>query len=368
LLTACLDALFQSRFLDFEVIVVDDASTDNSLDTVRSYNVQIIDMPYRSGPAAARNSGSNVAQGDYLVFIDADVMVHTDTLTSLLGTFTADATVDAVFGSYDAYPSAPNFISHYKNLFHHYVHQNSHEQASTFWSGCGAVKRTVFAEVRGFDPSFKRPTVEDIELGNRLYKSGYRIVLNKAVQVTHAKSWSFTEMIKSDIWDRAIPWTRLILRQRSLPDDLNLTWSQRLSAILACALFAVLSLGALQHPSLIVIPLLVFVLILTIDYWSARSRIPDAARWIGVVFMISILGIAGFMLQELAFVSALLMAGVVALNTGLYRFFLREREPLFAVAILPLHLFYYVYSGIAFLLEAALYLLRQKYFCKPDSP
>ncbi len=50
----------------------------------------------------------------------------------------------AVFGSYDDEPAAPNFLSQYKNLFHHFVHQQGSAEASTFWSGCGAILWPTF--------------------------------------------------------------------------------------------------------------------------------------------------------------------------------------------------------------------------------
>jgi glycosyltransferase involved in cell wall biosynthesis len=359
-LADCLDRLLQSEYRDFEAIVVDDGSTDDGNNVARAHGVQLICMPGRSGPAAARNAGADVARGDYLVFIDADVLVHADTLGGLARTFSEDETVDAVFGSYDTSPSAPNFISHYKNLFHHYVHQMSHEQASTFWSGCGAVKRASFIEVGGFDTSFKRPTVEDIELGMRLRRTGHQIVLNKQVQVTHAKRWSLMGMIASDIRDRAIPWTHLILREKSLPDDLNLTWVQRISAAVAYALFTVLTVGAVHHPALLIIPLLFVVLILAVDYWSAKTRIPTAARWAGAVVMLAALAAAGLLLHELTLIALVLAVTLVALNSGFYGFFLRERNALFAVAIFPLHLLYFAYSGLGFAVGAIGYWLRTR--------
>ena len=267
--------------------------------------------------------------------------------------------MDAVFGSYDTNPTAPNFISHYKNLFHHYVHQASHEEASTFWSGCGAVKRSAFFDVGGFDSGFRRPTVEDIELGMRLRRAGHRIVLNKQLWVTHAKRWSLGGMIQSDIWDRAIPWTQLILREKSLPNDLNLTWPQRISAVLAFGLFAVLAMGALRYPLLLTVVFVVLALVIAIDYWSARGRVPTAARWAGVVVMLSCLGVAGFFVQELALISLLLAAGIVWLNAGFYGVFVRERKILFAVAIFPLHLLYYAYSGLALVVGLGCYLLQK---------
>lgn len=292
------------------------------------------------------------------MFLDADVFVRPDTLARLAGAF-ADPEVDAVFGSYDTTPAAPNFISHYKNLLHHYVHQTSHARASTFWSGCGAVKRSVFSAAGGFDPKFTRPMVEDIELGMRLHKANRQIALDKQVQVTHAKQWSLGGMIRSDICDRAIPWTQLILREKTLPNDLNLSWHQRLSAALACGLFAVLLAGSLQYPVLLVIPLLILALVLAIDRWSERERIPTAARWAGVFVMLSVLGVAGFFLHGLALVILALSLGIVCLNARFYAFFVRERNLLFALAIFPLHLVYYAYSVLSFASVVACHLIRK---------
>src|SRR5262245_59310516 len=112
--------------------------------------------------------------------------------------------------------------------------------ASTFWSGCGAIKRSVFLKSGGFDTRYDRPCIEDIELGARLYKAGHRIIINKGIQVTHLKRWNLWSMLKADVLDRGIPWTELILRERSLPNELNLKISQRLSAALAYGILGAL--------------------------------------------------------------------------------------------------------------------------------
>lgn len=82
-----------------------------------------------------------------------------------------DTQVDALIGSYDDDPKSPDFISQYRNLMHCSVHQTGRSEASTFWSGCGAIRREVFLESGGFDETYVRPAIEDIELGYRLTRS-----------------------------------------------------------------------------------------------------------------------------------------------------------------------------------------------------
>lgn len=141
----CLDALGFSDHAPGEVIVVDDGSQDGSpaLAASRGHRVLRTKVP-RSGPAAARNLGAEAAQGDVLFFIDADVAVTPSTMGLVAEAFDSDPELDALFGSYDDEPSEENFISQYKNLFNHYVHQHGSEEATTFWAACGAIRRSAF--------------------------------------------------------------------------------------------------------------------------------------------------------------------------------------------------------------------------------
>jgi GT2 family glycosyltransferase len=166
------------------------------------------------------------------LFVDADVAVHSDTLANVANTFARQPWIAATFGCYDDSPAATQFVSQYKNLFHHFVHQHGQEEGSTFWSACGAIRRDIFRTIGGFDEDY--PTIEDIELGYRLRAAGHSIVLDRAIQVTHLKRWTLRGMIESDLFDRGIPWTRLMLQERHVLNDLNLRTSQRVSALLAC--------------------------------------------------------------------------------------------------------------------------------------
>jgi len=298
-LSECLGTLQSRPFPGSEIIVVDDGSMEDPSSVAGKMGARFLRMSQNSGPAAARNHGARQARGEILFFVDADVLVSPKAIAQVVDVFKKNPDVAAVFGSYDASPRDGGVVSQYYNLRHHFVHQNGNTEASTFWAGCGAIRRSVFEAVSGFDEKrFPRSTIEDIELGYRVRKAGHRILLDKSLQATHLKRWTLGSLLRTDIFCRAVPWTRLILKSRNLPNDLNLKGGQRASAGLVVLALIFLPLGAIHL------------------YWLGLS----AAALLGVVF----------------------------LNRDLYAFFFRKRGLLFALACIPLHLLYYLYSVLSY--------------------
>jgi glycosyltransferase involved in cell wall biosynthesis len=298
-LAKCLDAIHRSSFREFEVIVVNDASTDESATIARTRGAHVVSLPVQSGPGAARNHGVRAARAPIVFFVDADVVIHPDAMARVVASLETQPDVAAVFGSYDDSPAATNFVSQYKNLYHHFTHQQGGEDAATFWAGCGAVRREVFIRSGGFDSiRYPRPSIEDIELGYRLRRMGYRIVLDKQLQGKHLKNWTLSSMLRADVLYRAIPWSQLILTSGGIVNDLNLKRSERVCA------------------ALVVI---------------ATTLLPLVPYFRGAALA--------------AFAS---MGVVVALNHKLYRFWLRRRGLWFACRALPLHCLYYLYSAMVF--------------------
>lgn len=306
-LADCLAALGRSSRTPNQVIVVDDGSTDDSLEIARAWGATLITSPLARprGAAWARNRGAEQANGEVLVFIDADVVVHADTLERMAIEFTREPTLSALFGSYDAEPHCTDIPSRFKNLLHHYVHQHGKRAASSFWTGCGAVKRAAFAALGGFDERYARPSIEDIELGVRLSQAGCEIRLCPEIQATHLKHWTLLNLWHTDIFARAVPWTRLVLREAHLPDDLNLGWRSRASAL--CSWAALLSAaGAALSP---------------LGSWASAYTGAGA--------------LAG-------------LAASTALNADLHRFFLRRGGVRLLVGAWLLHHAYLLYGSVVF--------------------
>jgi glycosyltransferase involved in cell wall biosynthesis len=297
----CLDALLASSYQSYEIIVVDDCSTDNSAEVCREKGMTVLTMERQSGPAAARNFGAQKAQGEILFFVDSDVVVRPDTLARAAEDFMKSPTIAAVFGSYDDDPAEKNFLSQYKNLQHHFVHQQSDEAAGTFWAGCGAIRREVFEALEGFDSeSYPKPSIEDIELGYRIRRNGHGILLDKKLQVKHLKQWTLWSWLRADIFYRAVPWSNLILESKGLVNDLNLQTSDRLSAGLVGLSTALLPVSLFRP------------------------------EWFGAIL--------------------LLLAIVVVLNSKFYGFFRKRKGLGFAILVFPSHLLYYFYSGLTFMI------------------
>ncbi len=304
-LRKCLEALEASDLprSRYELIVVDDASTDATSLVAAEYADTVVRLRGRPhGPAYARNRGFEASRGDLIVFIDSDTCVHKDALSRIVAWFSSEPEVSAVFGSYDADPPEPGLVSQYRNLLHHYIHHRNAGDAETFWAGCGAIRRSVFLQAEMFDEwHYSRPQIEDIELGRRLRSLGHRIVLDPKVQATHLKRWTLRNVLSTDFKNRGVPWMRLLLQEgpTQTAETLNIrTVEKWCTALVGAALAAALAAAVFRMPAL--------------------------------------LGASG-----------LALVTVLGLNYDLYRYLRQRRSLLFALAVIPLHLVYYVNNGLS---------------------
>jgi hypothetical protein len=404
-LAQCLDALRHGDIEPLETIVVDDGSRDATVEIATGFGAIVISTGSRMGPSYARNRGAEVAKGDILLFLDSDVCVKTDTLSKIALSFDADNELDAIMGSYDNTPASQDFISQYRNLMHAYIHQTGLELASTFWSGCGAIRHLTFLNLSGFNEGYGRPAVEDIELGYRLIKAGRKIVLDRTIQVTHLKRWTFWSLIKTDIQDRGIPWTELILRDRVMPNDLNLQLSQRVSVALVFLLVALSGIVAVLGGAYLLIPPFV-VVFLMLGYWwggdvqsnprprsayltlncmvafiailaywqkmyglvplvivspallalrhryNLKQHLRTPKRWLGILYICGLVAVAAHYLpaHHLILLCFALLTLIGLLNSQFYIFLAGNHGLAFMLAAIPFHLLYHFYNGLSFMI------------------
>ncbi|HBI15416.1 MAG TPA: glycosyl transferase [Desulfobulbaceae bacterium] len=307
-LQQCLESIACCSPPPLEVIVVLDGGTDQAAPETGLKNLRTVMLPETCGPSRARNIGALNASGDILLFVDSDVILPPDIITRINRGFTAAEPPDAVFGSYDDKPPAQDTVSQYKNLLNHYVHQTSNPNAFTFWTGCGAILRSRFLEAKGFCEDYRQPSIEDIELGYRLKKAGATILLDKTIQVTHLKHWSLSVLLRTDFFQRAIPWSQLIFRSGSMNNDMNINMTGRLSVLLSWLIVLMLCLAPVNF------------------YFAVGS----AFSFTLFLFM----------------------------NRDIFLFFSRKRGWWFMTRTIPLHFLYFLSSGLAFGMVLVQHLLR----------
>ena len=303
----CVNSVRQQSPAVNEIIIAGDGPNPAAATVAVRTGAHYLETARRGGPGAARNLGASAAASDLVWFIDADVTVPPGAARQVLDFFAGHPHA-ALFGSYDDTPSQPGLLSQYRNLLHHYTHQHGCPEAVTFWAGCGVFRRDRFLALGGFDPAFTHPSVEDIELGLRARRAGDAIRLDKTLLCTHHKTWRIAALIRDDITRRAAPWTRLLLRERRLPNDLNLGHGQRASVVLAGLL--PVAIAALAQ--------------------SAAAAI-------------TVLACA---------------TGLLALNADFYRFLAHRRGLWFTVRAIPCHWLYFICAGCGGLLGTAQFLIN----------
>lgn len=236
--------LLDAGFAADDIIVSDDASTDRTAQIASGLGVRVVSAPVNGGAAAARNAGTAATEADIILFVDADVVVYPDVRARVLATFQSSPGLDAVFGLYDDVPHCPGLVGRFRNMLHHHVHRNGPPRPHSFWTGCGAMRRSALESIGGFDPRLRM--MEDVELGMRLSAAGGQIMLDRQMRSWHLKCWPLRGMIRMDLHDRAIPWSRLLLFRSGMIDELNIDQRHRAAAVAVVLMLAGLLLALLD--------------------------------------------------------------------------------------------------------------------------
>ncbi|MDO8721500.1 MAG: glycosyltransferase [Syntrophales bacterium] len=199
-LPACLEALGDQSVArtDYEVIVVDDGSTDRTSETAKRSNVKYLFQP-NQGPAAARNRGAAEARGHLIFFTDSDCVPDHKWLEEMARPF-GDPEVAGVKGAYKTKQRelAARFAqAEFEDRYDLLRKSPAIDMVDTYSAAFG---KDVFSEIGGFDRSFPVANNEDTDLSYRLVAAGRKLVFNPEAFVYHTHPDTFVKYLEIKFW------------------------------------------------------------------------------------------------------------------------------------------------------------------------
>ena len=211
----CLEAAFSSEYDNFEVIVTDDCSTDNSAEIIKKFPCKFIFLDKHSGASRARNTGTKNSGGEILFFIDADCLLQKNTLASVNKAFLISENA-IIGGTYTAIPYDKDFFSTFQSIFINYS-ETKKEPPDYIPTHAMVIARDIFMKSGGFKENFL-PILEDVEFSHRLRKMGYKLTMNSEILVRHIFNFTLIKSLKN-AFRKSLYWTIYSLKNKDLLTD-----------------------------------------------------------------------------------------------------------------------------------------------------
>lgn len=194
-LDLCLSAIKKSTHKNYELIVVNDGSTDQTFAIARKFTNHIISFPRNKGKQTARKAGIAKSRGQIIVNIDSDVIIKPDSLQIISGYFHQHPNISAVTGLLEWDNPFPNFPTLYKNLYMNFYFSQLPRKITFLYGSIFAVKKASLKQL-----SFPRhlKNSEDSEIGQQLIKQAQEIHLIKSLKVIHIKTYTLKTLLIND--------------------------------------------------------------------------------------------------------------------------------------------------------------------------
>ena len=213
----CLAAAAASHHGNFEIIVVDDHSEDESIEVIQRHSCKLVRLDRHGGAARARNAGANHSRGQILFFTDADCLMQPDTLGLAAATLAHEGPDAIIGGTYTTAPYDRRFFSRFQSIFIHHF-ETRHAPATDYIATHAlAMDASVFRRNRGFAEEL-RPILEDVEFSHRLRRAGCRLVMNPAILVQHVFNYSLSRSLRN-AFVKSLHWTAYAIGNRDLLAD-----------------------------------------------------------------------------------------------------------------------------------------------------
>jgi glycosyltransferase involved in cell wall biosynthesis len=278
----CLEAALASRHDNFEVIVVDDHSQDNSVEVISQYPCRLVRLARHGGAALARNTGVRHGRGGVLFFTDADCLLRDDALALAADALVSEGPGVLVGGTYTVAPYDRRFCSRFQSVLVNYFEGKRAPAADYIATHALAINAEVFRKHDGFAEGFL-PILEDVEFSHRLRRAGCRLVMNPAIQVQHIFDHSLLRSL-GNAFVKSKYWTCYSIGNRDLLADSGTASVELKANVSAWVLNGLLLLGDLLGG--ITGLLLAMPLILALDLYMNRRLLLAFQRAGGLAFAV----------------------------------------------------------------------------------
>jgi len=228
----CLEAAHKSQYENFEIVVVDDCSEDNSVSIINGFPCKLVQLSEHGGASKARNTGARYSRGDVLFFIDADCLLQQDTLIKAAAAYIKSGSEFVIGGTYTLLPVDQDFFSIFQSVYINYSETKNIKAPDYIATHAMLIQAQTFNKSGGFNEKFM-PILEDVEFSHRLKNMGYRLLMEPDIQVQHIFNFNLKKSFRNGI-RKTKYWSIYSIKNKDLLSDSGTASQEFKFNVLSC--------------------------------------------------------------------------------------------------------------------------------------